>query len=173
MTAPTATLKPRKSLAGVCGLFCPACTLRLGTLEDPARLEASAARFNLPVEHLRCEGCRTEVRGFYCRECRMSNCAAEKGIDFCHECGEYPCLDLKQFQAARPHRLELWENLARIREAGFEAWFEEKLNHHACPECGTLNSAYDPACRRCGHEPGSEFVRRHKADIERYLKENR
>ncbi len=33
-----------KKLAAVCGLFCPACTIYIGTREDPDRLKASARR---------------------------------------------------------------------------------------------------------------------------------
>ena len=46
-----------KKLAAVCGLFCPACTIYIGTTEEPARLEASAQRMNRPVEDLQCNGC--------------------------------------------------------------------------------------------------------------------
>jgi len=164
-------IRAEKRLAAACGLFCPACTLFIGTAEDPARLAKLAARRNMPVENLQCEGCRAERRGFYCRQCKMIACTTEKGLDFCYECESYPCEELKEFQAQMPHRIELWDSLARIQEKGFEVWFEEKLNHYACPACGILNSAYDLACRRCGHEPGSEYVKRNRAEIERYIKD--
>jgi hypothetical protein len=35
---------PRKRLAAVCGLFCPACHLFIGTKEDPKRLDVMAKR---------------------------------------------------------------------------------------------------------------------------------
>ncbi len=34
----------------------------------------------------------------------MFSCAAERDIDFCIECMDYPCSDLKQFQGEMPHR---------------------------------------------------------------------
>jgi len=55
----------------------------------------------------------------------MSVCAAAKGFDFCGECGEYPCEDLRQLQVVGAHRLELWQAQDRIREAGFERWYGE------------------------------------------------
>lgn len=170
MPETTAEIQPEKSLCAVCGLFCAACTLFMATRKDSGWLEAMAARFDRPMEDLQCDGCRAERRGFYCRECKMSACTREKGIDFCNECGEYPCEDLKTFQAAMPHRMELWENLARIGEVGYEKWFEEKIPHYSCPECGNLNPPYAISCRQCGHEPGSAYVRRHRAAIEEYLK---
>lgn len=145
-------------LAAACGLFCKACSLYIGTTEEPARLAEIADRFGMAVEDVKCTGCRSDQIGFYCRQCKMKLCTAEKGIEFCNECETYPCDELKEFQAERPHRIELWENLARIKEAGYEQWFNEMLDHYACSECRTLNSAYDIKCRKCGAEPGSDYV---------------
>jgi hypothetical protein len=83
-------LQPEKRFAAACGLFCPGCSLYIGTQEDPARLELMAVQFNLPVEQLQCDGCRAERRGFYCQQCKMISCTKEKGIEFCVECDEYP-----------------------------------------------------------------------------------
>jgi len=54
------TVPVDKKLAAVCGLFCPACTVYLGTREDPARLKAIAHRLGRTFEELECHGCRTE-----------------------------------------------------------------------------------------------------------------
>jgi len=50
---------PDKRLAAVCGLFCPACTLFIGTKEDPERLKMVAMRIQLSVEELECHGCQS------------------------------------------------------------------------------------------------------------------
>jgi hypothetical protein len=162
---------PNKRLAAVCGLFCPACTIFIGTREDPERLKMVAERVHRPVEELQCDGCRTEKRCYYCRErCKMAKCASDKGVDFCGECPEYPCEDLKVFQAEMPHRIELWKSQERIREAGYKKWYAEMLEHYSCPGCGTINSTYDLKCRQCGKEPGSGYVAEHRQAIDRYLK---
>lgn len=155
-----------KSKAAVCGLFCPACTLYIGTQDDPGRLEFLAAAFNLPVEDVKCDGCRAGRRSFYCRDaCTMYKCAADRGLDFCGSCPDYPCQELKDFQCAMPHRIELWQSLDRIREAGPEKWFAEMQEHYACPACGVINSAYDLQCRSCGAEPGNAYVAENKDGI--------
>ncbi len=157
---------PDKGLAAVCGLFCPACHVFIGTTEDPERLKGIAGRLQRPVEEMKCYGCRAEKRCFYCSEnCKMTKCAAEKGIDFCVQCNEYPCEELRVFQAELPHRIELWKSQERIKEAGFEKWYIEMIEHYSCPECGTLNSAYDMACRKCGATPGCTYVSLHKDAI--------
>jgi hypothetical protein len=160
-------MNPDKNLAAVCGLFCPSCGSYIGTKEDPERLEAIAQRFGRPVSDVECHGCRTDKRSFFCRtECKMARCAAEKGIDFCGECPDYPCDDLKDFQSKMPHRLELWQNHERIKEVGYEKWFEEMTGHYACSECGTLNTAYElKGCRKCGHAPANDYIREHMDEI--------
>ncbi len=160
---------PAAPFAAVCGLFCPACTLYIATTEDPARLGKLAAMFGHTEEEMKCLGCRSQVRGPYCRVCRMVTCAAERGVDFCAECADYPCEVLKEFQAARPHRLDLFEDGKLIREKGFATWFGDTFARYSCEECRTLNSAYDLVCRRCGHDPGSPFVRRHREAIARHV----
>lgn len=159
-----------KELAAVCGLFCEACTLYIATIEDPERQKALAERFGLPEEEMKCHGCRSNVRGPYCKTmCRMYDCAAERGIDFCSECSEYPCDDLKQFQSEAPHRNELWNDLDRIKEKGFQVWLREVRLKYSCPSCRTINSAYDLSCRNCGHLPSCDYVARHKKAIKAAL----
>jgi len=98
------TVKPDKRLTAVCGLFCPACSVYIGAKEDPERLNGMAERLQQPLEKVTCNGCRSDKRSFYCEHyCTMFKCAADKGIDFCGTCKEYPCAILKEFQAAMPH----------------------------------------------------------------------
>ena len=96
----------------------------------------------------------------------MAACAADKGLEFCGECDEYPCEELRKFQAERPHRIELWESQGRIAEIGFSGWFDEMVAHYSCPDCHTINSAYDKICRVCGREPSCRYVQLHKGEIE-------
>ena len=161
---------PDKTLAAVCGLFCPSCTVYIGTHEDPKRLQWLAKRFGRPVEDLVCHGCRAEKRAFHCENCQFVACAAEKGVEFCGACPEYPCDALKTFQAEMPHRLELWDYHQRIQEIGYETWYQEMVEHYSCPECHTINSAYDIACRNCGITPSCKYVTLHKEQIEGHLK---
>ncbi len=157
---------PDKELAAVCGLFCPACNIFIGTQEEPKRLQKISGALERPMEELQCEGCRSEKRCFFCKEnCKMARCAAEKGVDFCGECAEYPCAELKVFQSQMPHRIELWECQARIKEIGYKKWYEEMVEHYSCSECRTINSAYDIACRKCGKTPSCNYVALHKDEI--------
>ena len=159
-----------KMLAAVCGLYCEACTLFIATKEDPARLKGLAARFQLSEEAMKCHGCRAAKRGPYCQTCKMFACATERGIEFCSECEDYPCNDLKQFQSERPHRIELWDDLARIRDIGYKPWLKEVKGNYTCPKCQSINSAYDLKCRKCGGDPSCQYVAKQKQAIEHVLK---
>jgi len=153
------------TLAAVCGLFCEACSIYIASREDPERLALLAARFGQSEEETYCEGCRAGKRMAYCRSCTMFVCASERGLAFCSECVEYPCKDLLAFGAERPHRADIEKDLEQIGQIGAEAWMDEMRRRYTCPECGTINSAYDLKCRRCGHEPGNAFVDEHREAI--------
>jgi len=160
---------PDKKLAAVCGLFCPSCTVFIGSMEDRSRLERLAERSKATVEQVECHGCRSEKRSLYCdTRCKMTKCAAQKGIDFCVQCDEYPCAELKAFQSQMPHRIELWQSQERIKAVGYEKWYAEMVRQYSCPECRTINSAYDPECRTCGAAPSSNYVKTHEAELAKF-----
>lgn len=159
-----------RRLAAVCGLFCRACSIYIGSTEEPERLKPIAERFGKKPEEIRCEGCRAEVRFLYCQTCSMYRCASDKGIDFCGECESFPCEDLKEFQKAMPHRIELWKAQEKIKKEGPEAWYAEMVKRYSCPKCGTVNSAYDRRCRKCGASPSCAYVGENAEEISRQLK---
>ena len=151
--------------AAVCGLFCNACSIYIGSHEDPRRLAAFASRMGWSIEEAHCDGCRAEQRTPYCHACTFRTCAAERGLDFCGECSDFPCAELDEFQRERPHRAELYGDLDQIAEVGVETWMTQVSQRYTCPKCGTLNSAYDLKCRECGHEPASAYVATHRDAI--------
>jgi hypothetical protein len=151
--------------AAVCGLYCEACALYIGTHEDPAMLSFLAARLGQTEDETRCDGCRAERRSKYCQSCTLFTCAAGRGHDFCVECSDFPCDDLKAFQCERPHRADLFADLERIAAVGPWEWVEEASKRYACPDCGTMNSAYHVKCRSCGRDPSNAFVAEHAHKI--------
>jgi hypothetical protein len=156
--------------AAVCGLYCGACGIYIATQEsDMAKLENYAKMMNQTVDETRCNGCRSSVVTTYCKRCKFTKCASEKGIGFCGECNEYPCAELKEFQAMMPHRAELWESQKRIMEVGWEKWINERHIYFSCKQCSTVNTAYDMKCRKCGAMPGNEFVINHSESIHKFF----
>lgn len=163
--------EPVPNLASVCGLYCGACSVFLASGEDSPRLAQLATRLRQTVEETRCEGCRSDRRSRHCQACRFSVCAGQRGLAFCGECVDYPCAELDAFLKAMPHRRDVPVDVARIAAVGAAAWLAEVPARYACSVCGTINSAYDLACRACGSEPGNAFVRDHGAVIRAHLEQ--
>ena len=162
--------EPANEYAAVCGLYCEACSWFISTKDDMERLKRLADQQNWTVDESQCHGCRSGKRLPYCERCRMFACAAERGIDFCSECGDYPCDELKQFQSAMPHRIELWASLDRLKSVGYQQWLRETRDRYTCPRCQAINSAYDLRCRRCGEEPSCGYVADHRQMIELHMR---
>ena len=165
----THQIKNDKRYAAVCGLYCEACALFIATTQDPERLKNLAKAFNVSEEEVKWYGCRSEKRGPYCKTCKMDTCAAQKGFDFCHECEEYPCKELKRFKSVAPHRIEIFENLAKIKQDGYQRWMIDARKNHECPACNTLNSAYDLKCRTCGMKPSCNYVSKYQTAIKNFM----
>jgi hypothetical protein len=165
-------IEPAKlKTAAFCGLFCEACGLYLATRENGERLAKVAERYKMPPEQVKCEGCRSQKLSPYCATCKMKTCASEKNINFCSECAQYPCQLVHDFrsQPNTAHRLEIESSLQRIKETGYTAWYDEMTEHYSCKMCGTMNCAYDTACRKCGNSPANTYVEQHGQEIKRIL----
>jgi hypothetical protein len=164
-------LSPDKTLVSVCGLYCRACGIYTSTRENNVEnLQRIATRMNVAMGEIRCNGCRSETRTAYCKDCFMVKCATAKGIDFCGQCADYPCTEIKDFQSKMPHRAELWKSQERIKEIGWEKWFTEMADYYACRECGAMNGWYDFKCRECGNIPGNDFVKNNLEVLKTVLK---
>lgn len=136
----------RKRLAP-CGLDCQRCAMfaegdiaghsrkLAGLLEGFERAAATAAgrvpvlagypSFRAVLEFLSgasCAGCRHGRMTL--PFCAARTCAADKGVDFCFECGEYPC----NRNNYPPHLAVSWRTCNdRMREIGVEAFYDEQL----------------------------------------------
>ncbi len=159
-----------EKLIAVCGLNCAACTLYIASTDDRVRLQTLADMLGISTDEALCYGCGSDTRYVECRECEFLKCSQSRDVKFCSRCKDYPCSQLEEFQKNAVHRIELWESLELLKKEDLTEWNELMEQLHTCPECGTMNSAYDVSCRKCKHEPASEFVRRHKDSVLERLK---
>lgn len=152
-------IEPDKQTAAVCGLLCKSCGIFIATQENNTNhLKYIAERLNIPIEQVRCFGCRSNTLSAHCKACYFRECSEKNEIEFCAECNDYPCSQLRDFQTKMPHRIELFQSLDRIKEAGWEKWYVENVARHSCTKCNELNGWYEFACRSCGNKPSSRFV---------------
>ena len=163
-----------KNLVAACGLYCGSCGIYLATKEsDSEKLLQYALVLNQSFDETFCDGCRAERKSAHCSSmCSFIKCTSQKGIEFCGTCQEFPCKELTDFQSKMPHRIEIIESQNRLKEIGLEQRLIEMKENYSCPQCNSVNSAYDLACRKCGYSPGCKFVLRHKDLINNHLSED-
>ena len=61
------------------------------------------------------------------KTCKILLCAEDKGIDFCHECADFPCERFQPYadKAHFPHNMKMYQ-LCMMKKLGFETWAREK-----------------------------------------------
>lgn len=133
-----------KNEIAYCGLYCPMCSFRVAyETQDRDHF------VNLPAQYERrkhmelepCGGCKAEAS--LCGECDKRDCATEKGIDTCADCGDFPCAKLDAFAGdGIPHHKESLENLHAIKQMGYDAWLADQNEKSRCQTCGKRQSWY-------------------------------
>lgn len=135
-----------------CGLNCGACPVGLANeREDAGDLARMAGEWGKEPEDLICGGCKGDTTSSICARCSMRGCAMTRGLEFCHQCHEYPCGMLVAFRNdSAPHHSVVLRNLERIRDTGPEAWLASEAARWSCPGCSRRFSWYEERCGVCG-----------------------
>jgi hypothetical protein len=116
-----------KLLTAPCGLDCFNCELHESNVTDEMR-KMFSAKFGIPPAEAQCRGCRGqkgERPGL--PPCETYRCASGRGVEFCHECDEFPCSKLQPAADGAdryPHNMKLF-NLCRIKAVGLDEWAKE------------------------------------------------
>lgn len=114
-----------------CGLDCFNCPMYLAKDNDGLRSRISQ-NLGIPEEKASCGGCRNlggEIAFLGMTEpCHVYRCAGKKGLQFCYECGDFPCDHLHPYAdkaSEVPHNTKVF-NLCLIKKMGLESWAEHK-----------------------------------------------
>lgn len=113
-------------LTAPCGIYCGECEAHKAK-DDPALLEYMKKALN--TEALPCPGCRT-IKGncpVIDGTCETYACASEHAVDFCFECGEFPCPKLNPAadRAEKlPHNIKVF-SLCTIQNQGLASLVEK------------------------------------------------
>lgn len=145
-------------LAGVCGLYCGACTAYRvrhdKERKDAGRiLQSLAEQWNVPVEQVTCEGCLSEgPRSPFCTECEIRRCAmTSNGVTRCSDCSKFPCgLIIKFNNDGVPHHSGIIKNIRRQQKIGAYEWCQDEHERIRCQFCGVSLDWYAQSCHRCG-----------------------
>lgn len=119
--------KERLDLVAPCGIDCGICELY--TCKDNPDLMNAMIERGIPKDKIPCAGCRG-VDGncpVIAEKCKTFTCVAEKEVEYCHECDEFPCNKL-QPSADRsnilPHNMKVF-NLCKIANLGVEKFVDQ------------------------------------------------
>ena len=106
-----------------CGLDCSACAIYIAA-HDPEAAERLAKQWRQGIsekakaEWFRCQGCRGDKSVRWCDDCKIAECAEERGLEFCSQCDDFPCVLLLVWaEEPEPHRIA-FERLKQMRDAG-------------------------------------------------------
>jgi len=116
-----------RTLTAPCGIDCFNCELLEGNITAEMQ-QFLAQHLKKDPSTIRCQGCRVSGCLLNSGECATRKCAAAKGVEFCHQCNEFPCRKLQPCLDGAdryPHNLKMF-NLCRIRQVGLEKWAREE-----------------------------------------------
>jgi len=117
------------SPCGYCSLSCPGYVE--STCTDEMAIRKEAIRANLPVDKLlkSCSGCRPKQGQPYGNiVCETYDCCVnKKGLDFCFQCADFPCLKLapvSERAEVRRHNTKIY-NLLMLKKLGLEEYIRQ------------------------------------------------
>jgi hypothetical protein len=146
-------MEVEKELLAPCGLYCGVCAVRIAYRDNNEKFKErlmSVYGLSSP-EDVHCDGCLSEDRFFYCRVCPIRDCCAEKGIEGCHQCEDFPCDYIDQFPLAVGKKVIL-RAIPTWRKLGTEKWVEEEEKRYRCPHCGNTLFRGAKRCHSCSAE---------------------
>jgi len=121
-------MKTKKELTAPCGMDCFNCPVYAGIITEETKA-AMAQLLELEPAQVPCNGCRAQQGcRLHWKSCDTLDCVKAKGVDFCFECGDFPCEKLQPAAdgAERyPHNMKVF-NLCRIQKVGVEKWADEE-----------------------------------------------
>jgi len=109
-----------------CGIDCVNCELFAANRNTAAWENVAAHRGGKGADYA-CRGCRENNGCSFFSDCKTLACIKEKGFDFCHECGAFPCpklIPVAEGAAFFPHNMKMY-NLCRLKAVGIDDFLAE------------------------------------------------
>ena len=125
-----------------CGLNCAKCDIYEAGHGNEKKRDEILAWFRqernkiLKPEQITCEGCRGPLNAHWSEDCKMMLCAKNKKVQYCFQCGEFPCSILNAFASdGAAHHKKTVESLHRMKQIGVDAWIAEQEKNGKCSFC--------------------------------------
>ncbi|OIP23377.1 hypothetical protein COX95_01005 [bacterium CG_4_10_14_0_2_um_filter_33_32] len=132
-----------KQLVAPCGINCAYCIGYL--IKKTGKM--------IKGKYKGCIGCRSRNKqcAFLKGRCELLR---ENKIDFCYQCENFPCDNLKKLEAR--YKKKNWdtsfiENNERIKSIGLEKFILEQRKRFTCSKCKGAICIHTSSCFNCGH----------------------
>jgi hypothetical protein len=130
--------KINADLIAPCGMNCAICVAFFGyTMNGKKRKHP-------------CNGCRSRASrcAFIKKDCDQ---LATGQIDYCFECTDFPCENLKTLDARYrvKYRMSMIDNLKYIQKNGVDQFLKKEQERWRCPTCGELICVHNEICYTC------------------------
>jgi predicted RNA-binding Zn-ribbon protein involved in translation (DUF1610 family) len=143
------TMEMQRELAAPCGLYCGVCGIYIAHRDGNVKFKERLTQvYGVGVDDIRCRGCLSDEPFAYCRTCPIKSCTAEKGIEGCHQCADFPCRLIEDFPLPVGKKVIL-RAIPTWRDLGTERWMEEEEKRYYCPACGYVLFRGAKRCRSC------------------------
>lgn len=137
-------------LAAPCGLYCGVCAIYIAHRDDNLKFkERLTGIYGVAIEEVHCKGCLSDDVFFYCQLCPIKSCAAERKIEGCHHCTDFPCGHIDSFPIPVGKK-EILRSVPVRRDLGTERWMEEEEKRCRCNRCGKALFRGAKRCNACG-----------------------
>jgi len=158
-----------KDLMAPCGLYCGVCAIYMATRDGNDKLKVILGNlYGTKPEETECYGCMQadppKKLFSLCKECNMRECIKSKGYYSCHQCSDWPCSIVENFQYATGVRvmkrtIPIWR--AKVAELGQEdgsiEWAQSECERYHCPSCGKPLFRGAQQCRTCKRSVADEL----------------
>ena len=142
-----------RALIGKCGLYCGACAVYRVARDGDGEAEKFAARFNCPVEKVKCNGCGDLLEDSWGLDCKIVSCLRDKGLKYCYECPEYDARSCEKYehisQGYAEDGVDTRANLSSICEGREDEWLAEQRKFFTCSHCGNPVIVGRDTCHHC------------------------
>lgn len=115
-------MSTKNQMIAVCGLICEGCDIVKAT-NDPKIAQRIVDWFkkerneDVKLEDIHCLGCKGDRTKHWSPDCWILECCVDKkGLEFCHECEEFPCEKLIQWSKTDNRYGEALNRLKKMKK---------------------------------------------------------
>lgn len=138
-----------RKLLAPCGLYCGVCAVLIAHRENNAKFkERLTSVYGFTAEEIACDGCLSDRRFVFCKQCDVRSCVQEKGYEGCHQCDDFPCNSIDTFPMEVGKRIIL-RAVPQRRELGDAKWVQSEEQRYVCSHCGHELFRGSKRCRNC------------------------